>query len=267
MKFQTWLLFLIITSLFTACLPKQDEASIDYVVEAYLRANGPIENILLYKVTGNDRQTVVSNAQVLLTIDDQTLRLKYSTDKGYYFPDSTVLVEHSKSYHLKMLVDERVIESTTIVPEVIIAPFRMPKVISIPDDSTATGLLNRRLATFKWSNIDKEYYLGNLKYMENKPDPLPYKGSRLASLAERLSVVNLPTTADTIPLIGADFTDYGRYQFILYKINDEYVEVFDGNSLVSLSTTSNIENALGIFTATSSDTFFLNVVRKNVVLR
>ena len=59
--------------------------------------------------------------------------------------------------------------------------------------------------------------------------------------------------------------NYGKYLVTLYKINDDYVRLFesevqDGTELNEPP--SNIINAFGIFTAFASDTISFEIVRQ-----
>jgi len=57
---------------------------------------------------------------------------------------------------------------------------------------------------------------------------------------------------------------WGNYRLIIYKVNMEYVDLYESISQSSLSITeapSNIENSLGIFTGINSDTIMFKVIR------
>ncbi|RLD82470.1 MAG: hypothetical protein DRJ10_05030, partial [Bacteroidetes bacterium] len=55
---------------------------------------------------------------------------------------------------------------------------------------------------------------------------------------------------------------FGNYRLILYKVNQEYVNLYENISQSTLNLTeplTNIDNGLGIFTGINSDTLSLQV--------
>ena len=55
---------------------------------------------------------------------------------------------------------------------------------------------------------------------------------------------------------------FGRYQVILYHVNQEFANLFDNPTMNSVNITeppTNIENGLGIFTGISADTLYFEL--------
>lgn len=115
-----------------------------------------------------------------------------------------------------------------------------------------------------WDNPDGEYYQVVVEYLDEsyKPiseylDPERYDSFRTTSSA--------PVKSDTYTLVPRrQLAFWGNYRLILYKINQEYVDLYESSGESSLSITqppSNIENGLGIFTGINSDTIVFKVIQ------
>ena len=83
--------------------------------------------------------------------------------------------------------------------------------------------------------------------------------------SKNFSIQSEPTTEGSYDVICMSLQNYGRYMVTLYKINQDYVSLFesevqDGTELNEPP--SNIINAFGIFTAFASDTTFFEIVRE-----
>lgn len=73
-----------------------------------------------------------------------------------------------------------------------------------------------------------------------------------------------PTQNNTYEIGSQQFQYYGQHRIILYHINPEYALLYQDsgdNSLNLKSPPTNVKNGLGIFTAISSDTLYLNVTQ------
>ena len=78
------------------------------------------------------------------------------------------------------------------------------------------------------------------------------------------SLQSAPTSGNNYNVICMSLKNYGKYKVTLYKINQDYVSLFesevqDGTELNEPP--SNIVNAFGIFSAFASDTTSFEIVR------
>ena len=116
---------------------------------------------------------------------------------------------------------------------------------------------------FNWSNADQSYYLLVVENTETDPDPIfDFSGLGITP-PPRLFRVE-PTQNNTYELRSQQFQYYGQHRIILYHINAEYALLYQDsgdNSLNLKSPPTNVKNGLGIFTAISSDTLYLNVTQ------
>ena len=79
------------------------------------------------------------------------------------------------------------------------------------------------------------------------------------------SLQSEPTQDESYNVICMSLKNYGKYKVSLYKINDEYMSLFDSEVQDGTELNeppSNIINAFGIFSAFASDTTSFEIVRK-----
>ena len=77
--------------------------------------------------------------------------------------------------------------------------------------------------------------------------------------------VSDPTQNDSQIIIGAGLRNYGTHEVRVYHVNQEYADLFENSDQDSRDLNeppSNIENALGIFTAFASEKVFFEVVEE-----
>jgi hypothetical protein len=74
--------------------------------------------------------------------------------------------------------------------------------------------------------------------------------------------VTEPTTNNYYRVPQGDFNYIGKYKITLYRVNQEYVNLYASREQDSRSLNeplTNVQNGLGIFTAFASDSTFVNV--------
>jgi hypothetical protein len=115
-----------------------------------------------------------------------------------------------------------------------------------------------------WKNTDNSYYLLVVENTETDPDPIfDLSGFGGGDLPSRLFRVE-PTQSNNFEIRSQQFQYYGLHRVILYHINPEYALLYQDsgdNSLNLKSPPTNVKNGLGIFTAISSDTLYLEVTQ------
>ena len=75
-------------------------------------------------------------------------------------------------------------------------------------------------------------------------------------------IVQQPTAADSSVVRVLTLTHYGRHRLKLYRVNDEYANLYEGLEQDSRDLNeppSNIHGALGVFSAFSADSAFFRV--------
>ena len=113
--------------------------------------------------------------------------------------------------------------------------------------------------TARWTNTGDQLHFAVIDNIEAAPEILPTTEifSRFAS-----RIIQQPTAADSSVVRVLVLTHYGRHRLKLYRVNDEYVDLYRGLSQDSRDLNeppSNIHGALGIFSAFSADSAFFEV--------
>lgn len=112
-----------------------------------------------------------------------------------------------------------------------------------------------------WENPENDYYYVVVKNIEENPEAIndfgEFGGGR------RFSFISEPTIMSAYNINSRrDIQQFGMHQVIVFRVNPEYVALYETSGSSSTTITqppSNIENGLGIMTGVSSDTLYLEV--------
>jgi len=83
-------------------------------------------------------------------------------------------------------------------------------------------------------------------------------------ILEDFAIITLPSTDTTLTVNGALLPSYGPYMVKIYKVNQEYADLYESEEQDSRDLNeppSNIINARGIFSAFASDSVAFEVVK------
>lgn len=254
----------------TAC---EDHTGIEFndvpVVEGYLYEGNPVE-IQLSRKTSFDADLNLDPAE----LDALNLKIK-SSGKSYTLvpqgegryrsTNDGLSIQTGQTYQLEFEFKGKVVSAeTTVLAKPLgfnqdVTTMRIPQ-ISFPP----SGSLNfPDPVKFNWNNPDLSYYLLVVENIEASPEPIIDFSSLGIEPPSRLFRVE-PTQNNTHEVDSRQFQYYGRHRIILYHINPEYALLYQDsgdNSLNLKSPPTNVKNGLGIFTAISSDTLYLNVTQ------
>jgi hypothetical protein len=114
-------------------------------------------------------------------------------------------------------------------------------------------------AKITWVNGDNSAYYVTL---ENVDTTLQQIGTGFP-FGRFNRIVSIPTISDEYMISLINVTYYGQYKAKIYRVNQEYVDLFSTRQQDSRDLNeplSNIVNGLGIFTAFNSDSVFFRVV-------
>lgn len=97
--------------------------------------------------------------------------------------------------------------------------------------------------------------------IENNPESifvdLPFE--------RNFNFITEPTSSDVFLLQPRILEQYGTHRVVLYRVNQEYVDLYENREQDSRNLTeplTNVENGLGVFTAFNSDTLYFEVRKK-----
>ncbi len=185
-----------------------------------------------------------------------------SDEPGKYVSlDSNLLIKPGDSYKLYFDYNGYTVSSTTSIPSKPDNADLNTNVYLVDPYAMGPGSLQDPMIV-TWDNPDNNYHLIILEYMESTFDPIR-DNMDSASYYQFQKVSTEPVLENTYNLnTRSHLVFFGTYRIIIYKVNEEYVNLYENVSQSSLNLTeplTNIENGLGIFTGINSDTLFLEV--------
>ena len=131
-----------------------------------------------------------------------------------------------------------------------------------------TKLFNNARLTVGWNNSDDQLHFivienvvtGDPIFPPNFPIP-----DATLQLIRSFSYISAPTKNTNFQIPGLSLETYGTYRAKVYRVNQEYANLYDNQIQDSRDLNappSNIKNALGIFSAFASDSVFFEVVKQ-----
>ncbi len=111
-----------------------------------------------------------------------------------------------------------------------------------------------------WSNPAADPYYVVVESVDSTRQALQ---SDTISFFRNRRFVTEPTAEDHYRVFDQDISYTGKYKVTVYRVNQEYVNLYKSRQQDSRSLNeplTNVNNGLGIFTAFASDSLFINVV-------
>lgn len=213
----------------------------------------------------------------IITIDDLNIIIR-DADNQYslssigngYYQNLEFNAKSGNTYFLEFERDGKIISSETYIPErkpsnISTTEIELTKVVSGSFPGGIGGSTADPIE-INWDNSEGDYYYVVINNLESEPE---YVNENLAQLeANGLSriVVTEPEIMDFYAInTRRDLPFFGTYQIIIFRVNPEYAALYEstGNTTLSLEQPpTNIVNGLGIFTGVSSDTLYLEAIKK-----
>lgn len=252
-----------------SCTDENEPGGNDVVVEAFLYAGEPVTDIRLKRIVkfnSGEETLYINDADVTIGYLGQAFALVPSPgDSGFYhYPGLDLEIIPGQTYTLEVNTVGTFITSETVVPQ---SPtglalsnnlIEVPKINSI-FDLEVFGEIPEINVT--WNNTEGVYhFLLTANTLEN-PEPLNESGFDLAGRLSQI-LVSAPTLNDFDVIRPALLTTYGLHSVKLFRINQEYVDLFSSFQQDSRNLNeplTNIEGGVGIFTAFSSQEVFFEV--------
>ena len=223
------------------------------VVEGYLypgnTAEVKINQQYIYALNDTTFEKPISGLNVLLsnltTGNDEILR---EDEPGVYLSNNKIADEGT--YRLSFSYAGKDIWAETTIPDYI---------INYQADDTELVHTERfsedtiRYVNFTWDNPELDYYMVYMYHNASWTTPV-YNNSPSKSITSNPS-------QDSIKTVNSQgFGYYGPYNIVLFRLNQEYVDLYyssSANSQYMGNPPSNVNNGFGIFTAMRSDTLSL----------
>ncbi|MCG8307543.1 MAG: DUF4249 domain-containing protein [Cytophagales bacterium] len=267
--FYTLLIFLLAP----ACT--EDPAEVPYVntvvVAGYLYAGEPVTNI---KVTSlipfnadSTEEFHINDAVIDIVHNDMAYRLVLSEgDSGYYhYPGEDLQILAGETYEFRMNYYDGEITAYTTVPQ-------KPEGLEISDEEIFIEpiyeIFDFRFRDIEdvdvtWENDNRDYYYILIENIEEHPASVDVNGVIEEFFGQRnFSFITQPTQLDIYRIRGMSLEQYGTYRVKLFKVNQEYADLYESIEQDSRNLNeplNNINNGLGIFTSFNSDSMLFEV--------
>jgi hypothetical protein len=266
----------LILSLLYSCNPVPEAESENYVVEAYVYSGELVTDIKIKKLIPltqpEGESEIIKTATVTILKNDKSFPLSFNPATGKYRYEGIDLeIVPLDVLDLEVDVNGRISTASTIVPETPVGirisktEMVIPEIKGIGDFIGNDPLADAEL-TVNWSNPDNELFYTVIEFRSNLLIPiLPGQIQEIVDgILEDFAIITAPSTDTTLIVNGALLPSYGPYVVKVYKVNQEYADLYESDPQDSRDLTeppSNIINARGIFSAFASDSIFFEVVK------
>ena len=237
------------------------------VVRAFLFAGEPVVDIRITTtvplVSEDTLGMPVSDAAVWLERED--IRFDLIATPGspgaYHYPGSDLVVESGDVFELGISRGSESLSATTVVPPPPEGFAVSSEVLEVVDLTAGFGGFGGRggggggLAfggvIVRWINPERDLFFVVVDNLETDPEQIP--APEFIARARRF--VSAPTPADSTSISQISLTHLGEYRIRLYRVNQEYADLYEGRVQDSRDLNeppSNIRGGLGVFSAFAS---------------
>jgi hypothetical protein len=240
--------FIFCLLLFSSCgeeLMQQERHTTTPLVEGYLEEGKNSLNVKLYSMEvylGEEYILSQPIAGLSLKINDKELT---ETSAGTYsFALGEDTIRAGQEYNLQFEYKEKPVKASTLVPQPVTDLKIEPEYITRTSSSYFFGMdSDTTQITLSWDNPDNGFY-------QVYVDASNTSSSGFDTNFRRRMMQPIQASSHSMSMM--EFRTAGNYFIYVYKVNKEYVELFERVSSTDLANpVSFIDNALGIFTAMS----------------
>ena len=261
-----------------ACSETVAPSNDNFVVEGFITANEPVNNIKVKMTSPVEAQDVtnapISSAQVTLSKGNDTFLLDYNPDtERYIYHGNDLTIASGEEVQMQVRVGDRLANANTLVPEAPTGLTLSDNIIRIPRLSfnfllgnQIQELFEEERLTLSWTAIEGRKYFVVIESKVAQIDPiLPSEIPEQATeLLQSFRFISEPSDTPEFEIIGVALETYGLHVAKVFTVNEEYSDLFDNLEQDSRDLNeppSNVVNALGIFTAFAVDSLEFEVVR------
>ena len=258
--------------LFLGCEKEPINQADKVVVEAYLFRDEPIDDIRVTTLLAYGGTDTVPQPVNDLAIDiiwqNKAYRLQSTNDSGYYhYPGNDLQVKAGEIYELRFEHKGAFVSALTVCPpepqNISISKDTLDIVLFSLVDSFLTGGSitppEPDSVVVSWPNPNNEYFYVVAENIESVKEPIfPDFIVGISSFFFQ----SQPTTNSSYEFFDFDFRHFGRHEIKVYKVNQEYVDLytsFNQDSRTQAEPITNVINGLGVFTAVNYKTVPLYV--------
>ncbi len=244
------------------------------VIRAYVYAGEPVSDIKITSVLplGSEDQSAppINDAQVtLIKSGVQHLLEPSEGDSGYYhYSGDNLIIETGDKLRIEVNYFDKIAFGETVVPE-------PPDSVSISNDKiivpdlSGSGYYGSSMAdttnstlSVSWANDDSLLYFITMENVDPNPQQIELELDMPFMQTRRF--ISQPTSRNSYVISFINVTHLGRHIVKVYRINQEYAELYGTKSQDSRDLNeplTNIVNGLGVFSAFNSGSVYFDVVQ------
>lgn len=238
------------------------------VVQSYLEPGNSVRvkltKMLPFVEGGNTGVESIDSAKVYINHNgNDHLLLPINNSHGEYENlDTNLLITPNDTYKIHFDYNGYEVSATTVIPEKPTNVSLNTSIYYVDPNATGPGSVTQDPLIVSWDNPDNSFYIVIVEYLDVNYDPIN------ENLPEDQYDTYREVSTDPVNDNSINLTTrqqlmfFGYYRVILYKINEEYVNLYENISQSTLNMSeplTNIENGVGIFTGINSKTLFLRV--------
>jgi hypothetical protein len=220
-----------------------------------------IFEIIPYHIEDDTISDPISGLEVWLsTGTSDTFMLDENTSGTYEISLTEMGAAPRDSLFLETSIDGYIITAQSWLPP-------KPVDVTISDDAiyfdsdNPMGMISNDNITVSWENEEEAYYYVSILNIEDDPEPVNDMFEEMEEDMPKMQQAP-PSVADQYEVRRRNLMYFGTYRIVVFRVNAEFANLFDNPTMSSVTLTeppSNLENGLGIFTAYSTDTVYLEV--------
>ena len=255
----------------SACEEENSFQVIDELtIEAYLHADSTASSVLLGKVIPLDTTATIPLEEELfpVIIDEEgnTFPLQSTEDPGRY-ENRGLTLQSDVNYRIEVIYNNSLVTASTYIPQAPTNGELSTNELVRLQINDINDLLNQGQGEpieVRWGAEPNTYYFVSVQNIELDPVPI-------TTLFEEEDIETLRAGFTTEPFIGNsyaitpfDITHFGTYKVTIFRVNPEYVLLYEdpSNGAAGLNEVrTNVENGFGIFTGINSITLYFEVVQ------
>jgi hypothetical protein len=270
------IIHMLLLWLISSCNPVPEPEANNYVVEAYVYSGEPVNEITIKSLVPlsepEGESEIIVNAAVTLMKNGVKYELTYnSSTRKYQYIEFDLEIFPEDVLDIEIDVNGRIATANTIVPTVPVdikiskTEMIIPEINGIGDFINGDPLADAEL-TVDWSNPDNELHYAVVEFRSNLLKPiLPGSIQEVVDgILEDFAIITVPSTDTVLTVSGALLPSYGPYVVKIYKVNQEYADLYESETQDSRDLNdppSNLINAQGIFSAFASDSVSFEVIK------
>jgi Domain of unknown function (DUF4249) len=228
------------------------------VVEAYLQPDTPVNVKISREFTYGETSSASNSIDNLtVTIIENGISYTLTQDANGVYQNPNIIVVAGNTYELNFVYNNQTVSATTQVPT-------KPINFTATADSFTVPIFDGRTIPeipepikLKWDNPNNDYHFFTIKSITTDAEEIATNGGTTRAIP------NTPDQGDDKEINFRNFKYYGTNALLLYKVQPEYVALYNsgGDNSQNLTTVpTNVSNGLGIFTSVNvADSLFVEV--------